>query len=189
MIIQVHLQEEGCHMLAAPISSAKSLRGTQKEALRIHGNTSNASCFHIMTVTQSTSAPSATNTITVSLRPPVSLSADSTVVISGLVGATTPDAMLRLLNSSTVFRPRARWTSASGTLVLSIATGKTLSSMQTAAVTFDLTNPSYQQETPPFVTITVPGHKDIKTCVMKTTDDDAAPLYVISPQVPQTKSL
>lgn len=182
MIIQVHLEEEGCHMLAAPISSAKSLRGTPKEALRIHGSSSNASCFQIKTVTQSTSAPSATNTITVSLRPPVSLSADSTVVISGLVGATTPDAMLRLLNSSTVFRPRARWTSASGTLVLSIATGKTLSSMHTAAVTFDLTNPSYPQETPPFITITVPGHKDIKTCVMETTDDDAAPLHVVSPQ-------
>jgi len=142
-----------------------------------------AQCFTVKNVFQSSSAPGATNTITLSLRPPVSLSSDYTVVVSGLVGATTQDSMLRLLNSPSGFRPFARWTSASGTLSLVIASGQTLSSNQTSTVKFDLTNPNYPQDSPSSITVSVPGNVNISQCAMDLAQNsDVHPLKVVAPQ-------
>jgi len=179
--IEIHAEELGCQIAPAPIMSASELRGTTKEALRIHGQSGNAICFPVKMVSQSTSSPGATNTITLSLRPPVSVSADHVIVIAGLIGATTPDAMLRLLNSSSVFRPRARWSADTGTLTLAL-NGQNLSSSHVTTVTFDLANPHYPQESPALITVSVPGHMEIDKCAMDTGTGEAAPLEVVSPQ-------
>jgi hypothetical protein len=97
MSLEVVSTDLGCMIEHVPLVSPASVRGTSMQALRIHEPLDASLCFLEKTVTQSTSAPGATNTITVQIRPPFIISSDHTVVISGLVGATTPDSMLRLL--------------------------------------------------------------------------------------------
>jgi len=113
MSLEVVSKDLGCPIEHVPLASPASVRGTSMQASRIHEPLDSSLCFLVKIVTQSTSAPGATNTITVQIRQPFNISPDHTVVISGLVGATTPDSMLRLL-SSNVFRPYARWTSSTG---------------------------------------------------------------------------
>jgi hypothetical protein len=180
MSLEVVSTDLGCMIEHVPLVSPASVRGTSMQALRIHEPLDASLCFLEKTVTQSTSAPGATNTITVQIRPPFIISSDHTVVISGLVGATTPDSMLRLL-SSNVFRPYARWTSSTGSLELSIARGGALSDSTTTIVTFDLANPLYPQESPTLITVSVPGLNDITKCAMETGSGDSAPLEVVSP--------
>jgi hypothetical protein len=180
MSLEVVSKDLGCPIEHVPLASPASVRGTSMQALRIHEPLDSSLCFLEKMVTQSTSAPGATNTITVQIRPPFNISPDHTVVISGLVGATTPDSMLRLL-SSNVFRPYARWTSSTGSLELTIARGGALSNSTTTIVTFDLANPLYPQESPALITVSVPGLNDITKCAMDTGSGDSAPLEVVSP--------
>jgi hypothetical protein len=55
IVIEIHAEELGCQIAPAPIMSASELRGTSKEALRIHSG--NAVCFPVKLVSQSTSSP------------------------------------------------------------------------------------------------------------------------------------
>jgi hypothetical protein len=180
--LHVHSEELGCPISPLPLLSAPELRGTAEEALRIHPKGSNARCCAVKMISQSTCAPGATNTLSVVLRPPLSLSSDHVLVISGLLGSNTPDSMVRLLNSSKVFRPRARWTSATGSLTLAIASGYSLPNGSNTSISFDLENPFYPQDSPILITVSVPGHPDIETCAMDTGLDDKAPLLVHSPK-------
>jgi len=181
--LELHSKQLGCPMGPVALVSSAALRGTAQEALRIQQAESSAECFTVKAASQSSSAPGATNTITLSLRPPVSLSSDYAVVVSGLVGATTQDSMLRLLNSPSGFRPFARWTSSSGTLSLVMASGQTMSSNQTSIVKFDLTNPNYPQDSPSSITVSVPGNVNISQCAMDLAQNsDAHPLKVDAPR-------
>ena len=179
--LEIVSQNLDCLIEPVPLSSPAALRGTYMQALRIHEPADSSLCFLDKMVSQSTNTPGATNTLTVELRPHVKLSSEHTVVVSGLVGGTTPDSMLRLLTGSNVFRPHARWTSRTGSLELSIARGKSLSSSTKTIVTFDLANPLYPQESPGPITVSVPGHNDIRTCAMDTGSGASAPLEVVSP--------
>jgi len=183
--LEIQSKQLGCAIGPVPLVSSPALIGTAREALRIQVASSSGDCFSVMSASQSSAAPGATNTITLSLRPPVSLTSDYTVVISGLVGASTPDSMLQIINRPSgkrMFRPRARWTASSGTLILGIAGGQVLSSNETSVVQFDLANPNYPQDSPAVIDVSVPGHENITKCALTPADDDAAPLKVISPQ-------
>jgi len=183
--LEIQSKQLGCAIGPVPLVSSPALIGTAREALRIQVASSSGDCFSVMSASQSSAAPGATNTITLSLRPPVSLTSDYTVVISGLVGASTPDSMLQIINRPSgkrMFRPRARWTASSGTLILGIAGGQVLSSNETSVVQFDLANPNYPQDSPAVIDVSVPGHENITKCALTPADDDAAPLKVVSPQ-------
>jgi hypothetical protein len=138
--------------------------------------------FTTKNISQSTSAPGATNTITIVVRPQFNLTGDemSTITVSGLLGSATPDKSMKLLDANPTFNATARWTARTGTLVLLVAPGQVVSSESDTQIMFDLTNPQYPQDGPQLVQISAMGDVPISAAAMDLGAGDAAPLKVVS---------
>jgi hypothetical protein len=80
--------------------------GTDNVALIIYRSAS----FSVKSISQSTTVPGATNTITASFKPqfPLTGSKGSTITISGLLGSVTPDSTIKLLNAGALFNSTAQ---------------------------------------------------------------------------------
>jgi hypothetical protein len=112
-------------------------------------------------------AMGAPNTLTLTLNPSVDITAGSTLTVSGLTGSqTTNSGALALAGRNRdIFGSSGVWTQSSGTLVLTIANGQSVSAGSDTEITFTLTNPdtvspgvsSVQVSSSGFATATIPG--------------------------------
>jgi trimeric autotransporter adhesin len=104
--------------------------------------------FSLKSIQQSTPMSGATNTLTVSLTAEFDLAAGSTVTITGLTGSQTADsASLTVTSTDGRLGTSGAWTQSSGQLVLTAASGGTVSGTA-CEVTFALTNPATGQVSP-----------------------------------------
>jgi len=162
-------------VVATPLAAYK---GTDQEALLIHPS----AAFSVMKISQSTSAPGATNTITATFKPQFALTGakNATITISGLKGSATPDKPINLLNADATFNSVAAWDSRSGTLVLKVAPGQTVSKDSDTVIIFDLVNPKYPQSGPAVVEIAANGDVPISAAAMLMDSGDNSPLKVVA---------
>jgi len=120
----------------------------------------------------STDAPGAVSTVTVELRPEYDLTGNKygKITISGLVGSSTMDGMVKLLPFDTTqasveaikkFNSQASWNRRTGTLVLSVAPDETVSKDADITFKFDLLNPKYGQDGPDLETVLVSASGDV----------------------------
>ena len=99
--------------------------------------------FDTATLTDGTNLASGSNIFTFTVQPSASISAGSTVTLSGLTGSTTGDGSVSLSGAGAViFGSAGSWTQSTGTLVLTVDSGQTLSTGSDTVVTFTLTNPA-----------------------------------------------
>jgi uncharacterized iron-regulated membrane protein len=104
--------------------------------------------FSLKSIQQSTPKSGATNTMTVSLTADFDLAAGSTVTITGLTGSQTADsASLTVTSTDDRLGTSGAWTQSSGELVLTAASGGTVSGTE-CVVMFELTNPDSAQSSP-----------------------------------------
>jgi len=139
-------------------------KGTDREALFIKPSAS----FITKNIGQSTSAPGATNTISVTFKPQFTLmgAKNAAITLSGLKGSATPDKPIKLLNADATFNSVASWDSRSGTLVLKVAPGQEVSKDEDTTIFFDLINPKYPQSGPAVVEISANGDVPILPAAM-----------------------
>ena len=85
----------------------------------------------------------ASNILTLTIRPSVLVSAGDSITLAGLTGSQTADNGSLSLSGAgaSVFGSAGSWTQSTGTLVLTVDTGQTLSTGSNTVVTFTLTNP------------------------------------------------
>jgi len=85
-----------------------------------------------------------TNILTFTVQPSTNLSTGGTLTLVGLTGSQTADnASLTVSGAgATIFGSSADWTQSTGTLVLTVDTGQTLSTGSDTVITFNLTNPA-----------------------------------------------
>lgn len=153
-------------------------QGTNQEPLTIVASAP----FLVKKLCQSSPCTSATNTITVSLQPKFALSGakGAEVTIRGLKGSESADGMLTLLTGTPTFESHAKWRQSSGTLILKVATGKTVATDKVTVVQFDITNPRYQQNAPETIEISASGDVPHAAVCMDTCAGVEAPLHVTS---------
>jgi hypothetical protein len=86
----------------------------------------------------------AINPITFTVQPSRDISAGGTLTITGLTGSQTADNGSLTLSGAgaSVFGSAGSWTQSTGTLVLTVDTGQTLSTGSDTVITFNLTNPA-----------------------------------------------
>ena len=90
-----------------------------------------------------TNLPSASNILTFTVQPDSDISAGSSITLSGLTGSATSDGSLTISGAgATTFGSAGTWTQSTGTLVLTVDSGQTLSTSSNTVVTFTLTNPA-----------------------------------------------
>ena len=83
------------------------------------------------------------NTITFTVQPSRDISAGDSITLAGLTGSQTADSSLTLSGAgASVFGSIGSWTQSTGTLVLTVDTGQTLSTGSDTVITFNLTNPA-----------------------------------------------
>jgi len=84
-----------------------------------------------------------TNILTFNVQPSRDISAGDSITLAGLTGSQTADSSLTLSGSgASVFGSIGSWTQSTGTLVLTVDTGQTLSTGSDTVITFNLTNPA-----------------------------------------------
>ena len=84
-----------------------------------------------------------TNILTFTVQPSRDISAGDSITLTGLTGSQTADGSLTLSGSgASVFGSAGSWTQSTGTLVLTVDTGQTLSTGSDTVITFNLTNPA-----------------------------------------------
>ena len=100
--------------------------------------------FDTATLTDGSNLASNDNPFTFTVQPSVAISTGSTVTLSGLTGSATADnGSLSLGGAGAVFFGSAgSWTQSTGTLVLTVDSGQTLSTGSDTVITFTLTNPA-----------------------------------------------
>jgi len=100
--------------------------------------------FDTATLTDGTNLASGSNIFTFTVQPSASISAGSSITLSGLTGSATGDGSVSLSGAgASIFSGSAgSWTQSTGTLVLTVDSGKTLPTGSDTVVTFTLTNPS-----------------------------------------------
>jgi hypothetical protein len=106
--------------------------------------------FTVLSIRQSNPAPSALNKLTISLSSNCNLAAQSSVVITGLVGsinASSANVSIDSIYSSNAFGSYAQWTQTTGTLVLN-STGAGVLTGLTYDVSIILINPARDQSSP-----------------------------------------
>ncbi len=104
--------------------------------------------FSLKSIQQSTPVSGATNTLTVSLTANFDLAVGSKVTITGLTGSQTADsASLAVTSTEGLLGTSGRWTRFDGQLVLTSASGGTVSGT-TCVMTFTLTNAAEAQSSP-----------------------------------------
>jgi hypothetical protein len=84
-----------------------------------------------------------TNILTFTVQPSKDISAGDSITLAGLTGSQTGDGSLTLSGAgASVFGSAGSWTQSTGTLVLTVDTGQTLSTGSDTVITFNLTNPA-----------------------------------------------
>ena len=84
-----------------------------------------------------------TNILTFTVQPSRDISAGDSITLAGLTGSQTAAGSLTLSGSgASVFGSIGSWTQSTGTLVLTVDTGQTLSTGSDTVITFNLTNPA-----------------------------------------------
>ena len=84
-----------------------------------------------------------TNILTFTVQPSRDISAGDSITLAGLTGSQTADGSLTLSGcGASVFGSAGSWTQSTGTLVLTVDTGQTLSTGSDTVITFNLTNPA-----------------------------------------------
>lgn len=100
--------------------------------------------FTTSTLTDGGNLASNDNPFTFTVQPSTNISAGGTLTIAGLTGSGTADNASLTVGGAgaTIFGSSADWTQSTGTLVLTVAGGQTLSTGSDTVVTFTLTNSS-----------------------------------------------
>ena len=84
-----------------------------------------------------------TNILTFTVQPSRDIDAGDFITLAGLTGSQTADGSLTLSGAgASVFGSAGSWTQSTGTLVLTVDTGQTLSTGSDTVITFNLTNPA-----------------------------------------------
>jgi len=84
-----------------------------------------------------------TNILTLTVQPSRDISAGDTLTITGLTSSQTVDGSVTLSGANAaIFGSAGSWTQSTGTLVLTVDTGQTLSTGSDTVITFNLTNPA-----------------------------------------------
>ena len=97
--------------------------------------------FDTATLLNSTNLPNTSNTFTLTVQPSVAISPGSSITLSGLTGSGTADGSLTISGAgASIFGSAGTWTQSTGTLVLTVDSGQTLSTGSDTVVTFTLTN-------------------------------------------------
>ena len=99
------------------------------------------SSFETARLSDSNSQTSGTNTITFTVKPGTDISAGGSIALAGLTGSQTADGSLTLSGANAaIFGSAGSWTQSTGTLVLTVDTGQTLSAGSDSVITFNLQN-------------------------------------------------
>lgn len=99
--------------------------------------------FDIATLYNGSTVVGAVNPITFTFQPSEDISAGDSITLAGLTGSQTADGSLTLSGAgASVFGSAGSWTQSTGTLVLTVDTGQTLSTGSNTVITFNLTNPA-----------------------------------------------
>ena len=99
--------------------------------------------FDTATLTDGSNLASNSNIFTFTVQPSASISAGSSITLSGLTGSATTDGSVSLSGAGAViFGSAGSWTQSTGTLVLTVDSGQTLPTGSDTVVTFTLTNPA-----------------------------------------------
>jgi len=172
------VEVEDLQLAPAKFGVPTGVVGTDNVALLIYRSAS----FSVKSISQSTTAPGATNTITASFKPqfPLTGSKGSTITISGLLGSVTPDTTLTLLDAGALFNSTAQWAAKTGSLVLTVVPGQTVSATDNTIIKFDLDNPTIPQTGPSMIQISAMGDVPISAAAMVLGSGNNAPLKVIA---------
>ena len=99
--------------------------------------------FDTATLVNGNNVKGAENTLTFTVQPSRDISAGDSITLAGLTGSQTADGSLTLSGAgASVFGSAGSWTQSTGTLVLTVDTGQTLSTGSDSVITFNLTNPA-----------------------------------------------
>ena len=99
--------------------------------------------FDTATLTDGGNLASNDNPFTFTVQPSASISAGSSITLSGLTGSATGDGSVTLSGAgASIFGSAGTWTQSTGTLVLTVDSGQTLPTGSDTVVSFTLTNPS-----------------------------------------------
>jgi len=151
--LEVTRSSAGVIIPPTPVPTALSLSADLR-ALNIYGSAG----FLISSIGQSSTVPAGSNTITVVIQPAEDIVANSSLTISGLVGAATPSGALRIYDmGSVLFSSVGSWDRKSGSLVLIVAIGQTVSASASTTLRFDLTNPLSAQPSSDEILISASG--------------------------------
>jgi hypothetical protein len=172
------VEVEDLQFAPATFGFPTDVAGTDNVALIIYRSAS----FSVKSISQSTTVPGATNTITASFKPqfPLTGSKGSTITISGLLGSVTPDSTIKLLNAGALFNSTAQWAAKTGSLILTVAPGQTVSASVETIIKFDLDNPTIPQTGPSMIQISALGDVPISSAGMTLGSGNGAPLKVIA---------
>ena len=97
--------------------------------------------FDTATLTDSSNLASNDNIFTFTVQPSASISAGSSITLSGLTGSATGDGSLTISGAgASIFGSAGSWTQSTGTLVLTVDSGQTLPTGSDTVVSFTLTN-------------------------------------------------
>ncbi len=100
--------------------------------------------FDTATLVNGNNVKNVENTITFTVQPSRDISAGDSITLAGLTGSQTADNGSVTLSGAgaSVFGSAGSWTQSTGTLVLTVDTGQTLSTGSDTVITFNLTNPA-----------------------------------------------
>jgi len=99
--------------------------------------------FETATLYNASTVVGAVNPITFTVQPSRDISAGDSITLTGLTGSQTVDGSLTLSGAgASVFGSAGSWTQSTGTLVLTVDAGQTLSTGSDTVITFNLTNPA-----------------------------------------------
>lgn len=98
--------------------------------------------FSTATLLNGSNLPNNSNTLTLTVQPSTAIAAGSSITLSGLTGSATSDNSSLTISGAgaTTFGSAGTWTQSTGTLVLTVDSGQTLSTGSNTVVTFTLTN-------------------------------------------------
>ena len=97
--------------------------------------------FDTATLTDGGNLASNDNPFTFTVQPSASISAGSSITLSGLTGSATTDGSVTLSGAgASIFGSAGTWTQSTGTLVLTVDSGQTLPTGSDTVVSFTLTN-------------------------------------------------
>lgn len=101
--------------------------------------------FLCKTITECSDIPGYMNTLRIDLSATVDLPAGCTITIAGLVGSPTGAGAMKFDSEDLLF-DKVAWSNSSGTLVLTIASGQSLTASNTVSFKLSLQNPLRQQD-------------------------------------------